>query len=158
MKAIFKSGIELRVNAKIVSKLKHYIYASGMNKESGGILIGTQSVDGKTYEVTDVTFPTTNDKRHRLSFLRSRIAANKEIHAAWKRSRGKENYLGEWHTHNEPNPRPSRMDKRAAKYLAEHGPHPFGHTFLFIFGNSDKAFIGMIDSQGKTLLEEGIHS
>lgn len=158
MNVIFEGGVELRISAKIISKLRRYAKMNGMDKESGGVLIGTRSTDGKTYEVTDITFPSPSDKRHHSAFVRSKVAANNKIRASWARARGKENYLGEWHTHNEPYPHPSRMDERAARYLAKCGPHPFEHIFLLIFGSSDNTFIGMIDTQGIISPEEGISS
>lgn len=153
MRMVFNNGVELRMGAGIIAKLIRYIEKNGMELESGGILIGTRSIDGFTYEITDVTFPTKNDKQCRFSFKRSKTIANVAINKAWQRSNGKENYLGEWHTHNEPDPKPSKTDKRTVKHLAKHGPHPFEHTFLIILGNSNVHFVGMIASQGKSAIE-----
>lgn len=141
MRIVFKNGIELRVGAAIISELKRYINENGTDRESGGILIGTQSTTRSAYEITHVTFPSIRDGLQHLSFTRRKAEANDAIRDAWLHSDGKENYLGEWHTHDEPSPRPSKTDRYAIKRLARYASHSFDHLFLIILGNSNKVFI-----------------
>ena len=80
--------------------------------ESGGLLLG-RLVEGTMDVVVDeATEPTAYDRRRRFFFGRVRAPAQKRVDTAWKQSSGTRNYLGEWHTHPEPNPHPSSHDVR----------------------------------------------
>ena len=46
----------------------------------------------------------------RLAFHRSQAPHQRVIDARWRVSRGTCQYLGEWHTHPESSPAPSRVD------------------------------------------------
>ena len=50
------------------------------------------------------------DRATRHSFHRSRAPHQRAIDEAWTRSQGSCVYLGEWHTHPEPDPHPSTID------------------------------------------------
>lgn len=155
MHAAFDDGTELRIGAHVLTKISLYIERSDNGCEAGGVIVGTQSIDGMSYEVTDVTLPGKCDKRRRFLFVRGKSSANRLIGRLWRQSAGKKNYLGEWHTHDEQQPRPSNLDRQALKHLAEDGSAPFGRVFLIIFGNSDIAFVGMTDLRKGTELTEG---
>lgn len=156
MKIMFQNNIELRIGSTLISELKRYVRENGTYRESGGILIGTQSTTQNIYEVTRITFPPAYDDLQRLSFTRHKARANGAIRSAWLNSNGKENYLGEWHTHDEPSPRPSKMDERAIKRLARHTSYSFEHLFLVILGNSNKIFIETATLPGGTILGEEV--
>ena len=76
--------------------------------EAGGVLLGRRLAGGHVV-VDEITEPIPTDVRARYAFHRSaeHQAAIDEAHA---RSGGTCGYLGEWHTHAEPNPRPSSVD------------------------------------------------
>jgi integrative and conjugative element protein (TIGR02256 family) len=78
-------------------------------QEAGGILIGT--VHGNHMLIKQATSPTAEDKRFRYRF--ERLPFHHEAIAAsrWVASRGKMRYIGEWHTHPEDKPHPSRLDR-----------------------------------------------
>lgn len=77
--------------------------------ESGGILIG--SVHGPNIAVCEATTPTQWDKRFRFLFERMPFDHSFIARARWRASDGKARYLGEWHTHPQDLPAPSRMDR-----------------------------------------------
>lgn len=156
MRIMFQNNIELRIGSTLISELKRYVHENGTYRESGGILIGTRSTTQNIYEVTRITFPPTYDDLQRLSFTRHKANANDAIRNAWLNSSGKENYLGEWHTHDEPNPRPSKMDECAIKRLVRHTSCPFEHLFLIILGNSNKIFIETVTLPGETIPGEEV--
>lgn len=155
MRVTFDDGTELRIGAPVLTKISLYIERNGDGREAGGVLIGTQSIDGMSYEVTDVTLPGVCDKRRRFLFVRGKSSANRLIRQVWRQSAGKKNYLGEWHTHDEQQPRPSGLDRQTVRHLAKDSSAPFGRVFLVIFGNSDRVFAGMTDLQEGAELTEG---
>ncbi len=87
-------------------------------KESGGILLGQLCINDCII-VNEITEPSQMDNAGYFFFERDKTTAQKIIKERWKRSDGKQIYLGEWHTHNEPNPKPSRQDKKMIFYLLQ---------------------------------------
>lgn len=61
--------------------------------------------------VDAVTRPLEGDRRSRTSFFRRRNTHQEALNRAWKASQETSNYLGEWHTHPEPIPSPSIVDR-----------------------------------------------
>lgn len=78
--------------------------------EAGGVLIGRFIRDSDDVIVDIATQPMPGDRRRRTSFYRSKRAHQEAINEAWRTSNGTHTYLGEWHTHPEPNPSPSMTD------------------------------------------------
>ncbi len=77
--------------------------------EAGGILIGRMLLDGDVV-IDRVTSPSKVDKTTRFSFFRPIRIAQQFVVNIWRSSHGTQNYLGEWHTHPEDIPHPSRTD------------------------------------------------
>ncbi|MDX2053624.1 MAG: Mov34/MPN/PAD-1 family protein [Polyangiaceae bacterium] len=78
--------------------------------EAGGVLLGRIILATGDVVIDQVTTPCSNDLRSRYRFLRSRTGAQARVHQAWIDSQGTRIYLGEWHSHPEPHPSPSRQD------------------------------------------------
>ncbi len=76
--------------------------------EAGGVLLGRRLAGGHVV-VDEVTEPIATDVRTRYTFHRS-AEHQAAIDDAHERSAGTCSYLGEWHTHAEPDPRPSAVD------------------------------------------------
>lgn len=76
--------------------------------ESGGILLGYRR--GGHLHVTMASTPQPEDGRWRYFFRRSRRAHQEIAIHHWRASGETVDYLGEWHTHPEPNPTPSGED------------------------------------------------
>lgn len=77
--------------------------------ETGGILIGTLS-SGPIITITDVTISQPKDVRHKFRFHRSADGHQSLMDQLWVESAYRKMYLGEWHTHPELIPLPSRVD------------------------------------------------
>lgn len=80
--------------------------------ESFGVLIGTTSVDRREIWIECVTTPMGHDKCERFSFALRDAGHQRTVCAKFARSAGRAIYLGTWHTHPEPVPTPSRIDRR----------------------------------------------
>jgi integrative and conjugative element protein (TIGR02256 family) len=78
--------------------------------ESGGVLLGRHLHEDGHVVVDAVTTPMRGDRATRHSFHRSHAPHQRAIDEAWERSKGSCVYLGEWHTHPEPDPHPSTID------------------------------------------------
>lgn len=78
--------------------------------ESGGILLG-RVVPNERVVVEVASEPNTRDRAGTTSFERDAVAAQRIVDAAWHTSGGERIYLGEWHSHSEADPRPSRRDR-----------------------------------------------
>lgn len=76
--------------------------------EAGGLLIGY--LRGRYIEVTMATGPMEGDKRKRMSFLRRDRGHFMIANQLWEESNHLCGYVGEWHTHPEPDPAPSSID------------------------------------------------
>lgn len=80
--------------------------------EAGGVLLGRELLGTGDLVVDAVTEPMAEDMRTRVSFFRSLLCHQHRIFEAWQQSHGTRGYLGEWHTHPEPRPAPSVVDRR----------------------------------------------
>lgn len=97
--------------------------------ESGGVLLGRLIKDSKDIIIDIITVPTLGDKQKRNSFVRGAKMHQKIIDSVWEKSNGTCNYLGEWHTHPENYPSPSRIDiKDWKKHLVR---NTFSSLFLY---------------------------
>ena len=79
--------------------------------ESFGVLIGTTSVDRREIWIESVTTPMANDRRTRFSFALRDPGHQRTVCGRFACSGGRVIYLGTWHTHPEPVPTPSGMDR-----------------------------------------------
>lgn len=147
----FSDGTSLRIPSQIVRAINERLARDGFNLESGGVLLGTRDANLPKYEVADLTFLGKLDRRGHFRFLRSKRSANKAIRRSWAQSGGRVNYVGEWHTHDEPVPRPSATDRRLMKSIVRDQSCRYDRVFMLIVGNDGMAFVGMThsDSEGK---------
>lgn len=132
---------KLLITDEVIQCIYNISHSSDQN-ESGGILIGKVSKDLSTIIITDITTPTTADRRGRFFFIRNKEAAQKVINTEWKRSLGVKNYLGEWHTHPERYPTPSPKDLELIDDCKKKNSNPFEFIFMIIAGNSIDIYVG----------------
>ena len=91
--------------------------------ESFGVLVGTTSVDRREIWIEQVTTPMPRDRHTRFSFALRDPGHQRVVCGMFTRSGGRSIYLGTWHTHPEPVPTPSGIDRRdwAARLRANRG-------------------------------------
>lgn len=91
-----------------IARLVAFRQVSLKTPESGGVLLGREISESDDVSVDEVTEPHKSDWKSRLAFFRGKKAAQVKVNDAWKDSKGTRIYLGEWHTHPEDDPTPSR--------------------------------------------------
>lgn len=80
--------------------------------ESFGVLIGTTSVDRRETWIEAVTTPLPRDRCSRYSFALRDPGHQQAVSRKFASSDGRAIYLGTWHTHPEPVPNPSDIDRK----------------------------------------------
>ena len=80
--------------------------------ESFGVLIGTTSIDRREIWIEKATTPMPCDRRTRFSFALCDPEHQRVVCKRFACSGGRSIYLGTWHTHPEPVPTPSGVDRK----------------------------------------------
>lgn len=107
--------------------------------ESGGIILG-KILPYKHILIEELTVPSQKDKRGFYFFERNKNSAQKIINTRWHESRGETIYLGEWHTHNEDNPKPSKRDLSMIKNQLITSKMEIDFLLLLIIGQKSNYF------------------
>ena len=100
----------IKLSENVLATIDPFAQHSPDAPEAGGVLLGRHLKDNSDIVVDDVSSPMEGDIRRRHFFLRRKRNHQKAIDRAWRESAGTCTYLGEWHTHPEPDPRPSAFD------------------------------------------------
>ena len=130
----------IEISDSVFDIIKPFIQMNNEN-ESGGILFG-QKIEGKNeYHIVGLTTPNKSDKSSRFSFVRNAKNAQKVISKKWKDTSGYVNYIGEWHTHPERNPKPSSIDLKTYETISLDGSSLYPISINIIFGNTSSFFI-----------------
>jgi integrative and conjugative element protein (TIGR02256 family) len=103
-------GRVVKLDAMAVRSLRAF-EQHGSGTEAGGVLLGRWIMGSGAIVVDAITTPSKDDRRGRFSFFREMREHQRQIDEAYARSNGTCSYLGEWHTHPEPNPTPSWIDR-----------------------------------------------
>ncbi len=141
------SSGELRVGTEVLDCIQRYRQVERWMPEAGGMLLGRRMESGDIW-IDRATEPSPADKKSRFRFLRAREPAQVAVNAAWKGSRGEVNYLGEWHTHPEPSPTPSRLDICNWKGIIRNAVFE-GDSLLFLIGGIDELVIWEVSRKNR---------
>lgn len=85
--------------------------------------------------IVEATGPRKKDRRSRFSFLPHRPSEQKEISERYKRSQL--HYVGDWHTHPEQKPHPSRRDTDSVAEIFSSSNHDLFGVLLIVVGTGD---------------------
>lgn len=102
--------------------------------ERGGVLLGKIYPEDKRIVIVGATEPGAGDCGTASTWFRDATRANRLIEEAWIESEGLVNYVGEWHTHAEDEPRPSRRDATTMRSLSRRRPLASDGLILLIIG------------------------
>ncbi|HCA5258669.1 Mov34/MPN/PAD-1 family protein [Acinetobacter vivianii] len=104
--------------------------------EACGIIIG--EIRSKSLRVIDISPPADDDERSIYSFFRKSRNHQKYLNKMHEISEGVLQYIGEWHTHPEPYPRPSICDYNGWNQLI--GSEDFNQTPKLLWIGSNKSY------------------
>jgi integrative and conjugative element protein (TIGR02256 family) len=116
--------------------MRGYLQNSPRKAEAGGVLLGRHIAGSLDIVVDDATVPMRGDRRERFLFLRAQKPHQRVIDRAWHDSGGTCVYLGEWHTHPEPVPTPSTVDRNNWKRKLKQDRFD-SFVFFVILGSRD---------------------
>jgi integrative and conjugative element protein (TIGR02256 family) len=139
-------NIKVKIYKNVIDKMNGYIQDVSDKPESGGILMG-YVLKENVFAINDISVPTKLDKFSRYYFTRSKKTAQLIINKAFKNSNGKQVYLGEWHTHPEDYPSPSRLDRKSIKQQFNGNVLNSPVIFMLIYGRKG-LYIAYINSNG----------
>ena len=100
----------MKIDPAALDQMLRFQQLEAHQAEAGGVLLGRHILGGHDIVVDEVTSPMPEDVRTRQTFHRSKVGHQQVIDERWRSSEGTCLYLGEWHTHPEPSPLPSRVD------------------------------------------------
>ncbi len=126
----------LEIDRPALGAMLGYRQKGRSDLEAGGVLLGRFIHDTKNIVVDEVTKPFASDIRGRTRFKRGPLH-QKVIDARWLLSKGKCNYLGEWHTHPEEYPEPSGKDKREWRKILKEDTFSSRYLYFIIIGTKD---------------------
>jgi integrative and conjugative element protein (TIGR02256 family) len=98
--------------------------------EAGGLLFA--EFNFPLIRIVEVTSPDISDQRWRTLFIPNRTLQRKRIRQIFALG---QHFVGEWHTHPEPNPTPSQFDLKSMSDAFRKSSHELNHFLMIIVGN-----------------------
>ena len=126
------SGQQLVFDVHVLDHFNEWRQSQPDKVEAGGQLFGV--VDEARVIIKEATGPRRSDRRGRFFFVADRFAERREIKTLHK---SKLHYFGDWHTHPEAIPAPSRADLTAMADLVARSKHEL-HAFLMVIVGTDQ--------------------
>ena len=111
--------------------------ATGM--ETGGILVGSYSVEGVVAHVDEALGPPKGSRTTKTGFVRSPTGLREALRRRWS---ARQYYLGEWHFHPEGRACPSPQDRRQLAEIGSDAAYVCQRPILVVVGggSKDRAF------------------
>lgn len=123
----------VEIDRRCIKKMSRLAAAHYPN-EIGTPLVGHYSRDGQTAYVTSIGPVPSDSKSSRFSFVRGIVGLAEFFRGLGKRFRGKRYRVGEWHSHPEGLPDPSRTDDENQLALAKDKHEHLPEAILIIVG------------------------
>lgn len=101
-------------------------------RETGGILVGSYSADGRRAVVERASGPGKGSTATPTRFFRGTGGLQSWLTRLWKRNSGY--YLGEWHLHPGGRPDPSRLDREQMQRIANDPAYNCPEPVLVVVG------------------------
>ncbi|GBG14209.1 uncharacterized protein NMK_1774 [Novimethylophilus kurashikiensis] len=116
-----------------IQQMVGYTQRHWWNCEAGGVLLGRHLLDSHDVVIDEVSTPQKSDLRSRFAFFRS---SRHEYLARqrWLEQDRTSAYLGLWHTHPEPDPNPSSVDRLDWQQAVYGDTFEGDHLFFPIIG------------------------
>ena len=139
---------KLHIAANVVSIFHEFSRPEGDAKEAGGILLGQVTEDSREILICRASIPSDRDKSSRSSFRRNRSAAQHIVTYEFHNSRGRNTYLGEWHTHDSAMALPSAQDHHMIEEQIRKNSVPAGRVVMIVVAH-DQLYVALLE--GTTL-------
>ena len=124
---------KLTITGNVLENFYSFVQVNKKDLEACGMLVGHHPRRTDDIVLDRLTLPQPSDKRTRTCCHRSQADHQRLLDAEWRLSHETRTYVGEWHTHPEAMPRPSRLDRKswvkAVKETKFHGP---GLVFIVV--------------------------
>ena len=98
--------------------------------EAGGLLFA--EFDFPLIRIVEASPPHLTDQRWRTLFIPNRVLQRRLIKRRFRQGR---HFVGEWHTHPEPFPKPSRLDLESLADAFLKSRHQLNYFVMIIVGN-----------------------
>jgi integrative and conjugative element protein (TIGR02256 family) len=121
--------ISVRIGAQALATFDAHRQRRFYQWEAGGQLFA--QVQGNNWEIVHATGPKARDRRTRFSFWPHRATEQEEIFE--QHARGLD-FVGDWHTHPEDSPTPSKSDMTSISRLVRESKHHLPGFLLLIVG------------------------
>ena len=125
----------IRVSGNLIDELSKYRQLSSSSPESGGVILGSHLNSGGKLYIDRYTPPQQEDKQTRCSHFRSSTHSS-ICQKIWEETQGHTTFLGLWHTHPEPIPMYSSVDKADWIKALKKAQYEGHHLLFFIIGQS----------------------
>ncbi|MBZ9749740.1 Mov34/MPN/PAD-1 family protein [Deinococcus sp. HMF7604] len=109
------TGGTLTVTVAVLNTLWAFVQHQPDATEAGGMLIGHHPEATPGIILDRHTTPQQEDQRSRYRYHRDQAAHQVLLSMQWSLSGHTRTYVGEWHTHPEAVPTPSKLDRRSWK-------------------------------------------
>lgn len=123
----------VRISNELIDQLLNFRQIEDSAPESGGVLVGKHLNSKGTILIDNYTPPQSTDKQGRCQYYRS-SAHNELIQTIWRESNHQSTYVGLWHTHAEPIPNYSPVDKKDWVNALKNSRYEGDSLFFFIIG------------------------
>jgi integrative and conjugative element protein (TIGR02256 family) len=104
--------------------------------EGGGLLFA--HFEFPIIRISAVTTPHRTDGRWMTLFVPNRILQRRAIKSLFKKGH---HFIGEWHTHPEPNPTPSSLDLASMREVYLKSSHELNYFITVIVGNRSNGLV-----------------
>lgn len=127
-----RSGEVIHFDAAVIDHFERHRQLRFWHKEAGGQLFAR--IDGDDIVVVEATGPRPSDRRGRTYYHPKRSVEQAEIAEMHARDL---HYIGDWHSHPEPNPRPSSRDDATMASRVRLSRHTLKGFVFVIVGQAD---------------------
>ena len=144
--SIGNSGQTLIFTDAVLTHFDHHRQVTPQSKETGGQLFA--QFDGNKIDIVRATAPRRKDGKTLRTFVPNRLAERREIRRLFKSGL---HYVGDWHTHPEPHPGPSKTDIESFQDMFRKSHHKLASFVMVIVGTERPPkglFVGLCTIEG----------
>ncbi len=141
--------IEVEFTPEVVKDLGQFRQIVGYT-EAGGLLF-TSDLYSNPILIEKFSIPSAQDKRTRHRFIPHKTKAQKIINEMFENGF---HYVGDWHTHPQKHPKPSRTDINTIKDVFKKSDHNLNYMLMLVLSNSEdfeNSYLGL--TNGTVLFE-----